>query len=70
MLLHLSADGNAYLEVPGLDDDETEASCMVLYTKAEANDNRTKAWKNKGLKSATLTYARRNGGNDPLMIGQ
>ena len=66
----LPADGDAYLKVLGLDDDETEASCMVVYTKAKTNDTRTKAWGNKHLKSATLTYARRNGGNDPLMIGQ
>jgi hypothetical protein len=66
----IPADGDSYLKVLGLDDDETEASCMVLYTKAKTNSNKKNAWKNKKLKSATLTYARRNGGNDPLAIGQ
>jgi len=66
----IPADGDSYLKVLGLDDDETEASCMVVYTKAKMDSDKTKSWDNKHLKSATLTYARRNGGNDPLVIGQ
>ena len=66
----LPDDGDSYLKVLGLDDDETEASCMVVYTKAEVDSNKTKSWDNKHLKTGTLTYARRNGGNDPLVIGQ
>jgi hypothetical protein len=66
----IPADGESYLKVLGLDDDETEASCMVVYTRAKIGSNRSTSWKNKKLKTSTLTYARRNGGNDPLVIGQ
>ena len=62
-------EGGGYLRILGLDDDETEASCMILYTKAKP-DVAGGAWDNIKLASTTITFARRNGGNDPLGLAE
>ncbi len=62
-------DGEGYLRILGQDDDETEASCMIIYTKAKP-DEANGAWDNTKLASTTITFARRNGGNDPLTLGE
>jgi hypothetical protein len=65
----LPKDGKGYLRIVGLATDETEASCMILYTKAKP-DVAGGAWDNSKLASTTISYARRNGGNDPLQVGE
>lgn len=64
---NLPADGEAYLKILGSTDSETEASCMVLYSEATPNAVGG-AWSNSKLTQSTLTFARRNGGNDPLAL--
>lgn len=61
----LPNDGEAYLKILGSTDSETEASCMVLYSEATPNATGG-AWSNSKLPQSTLTFARRNGGNDAL----
>ncbi len=65
----LPKDGEGYLRILGRVDDEIEASCMILYTKAVPGVA-TGAWDNSKLASTTLSFARRNGGNDPLDLGE
>ena len=65
----LPADGEGYLKVAGLNALETEASCMVVYSEATP-DVSDGAWDNRKLATATFTFARRNGGNDPLGLGE
>jgi hypothetical protein len=65
----LPSDGEAYLKILGSTDSETEASCMVLYSESTANTVGG-AWSNSKLPQSTLTFARRNGGNDPLSLTQ
>ncbi len=65
----LPKDGEGYLRILGRVNDEIEASCMILYSKAKpgvANG----AWDNGKLASSTISFARRNGNNDPLAIGE
>lgn len=65
----LPKDGEGYLRILGRVDDEIEASCMILYSKAKpgvANG----AWDNGKLASTTISFARRNGDNDPLTLGE
>lgn len=65
----LPKDGEGYLRILGRVDDEIEASCMILYSKAQpgvANG----AWDNSKLASTTISFARRNGNNDPLTLGE
>lgn len=64
---NLPDDGDAYLKILGSGDNETEASCMVLYSEATPNATGG-AWANSQLPQSTLTFARRNGGNDPLAL--
>lgn len=63
----LPADGEGYLKILGSTDSETEASCMVLYSEATPNATGG-AWSNAKLAQSTLTFARRNGDNDPLAL--
>lgn len=65
----LPKDGEGYLRILGRVDDEIEASCMIVYTKAEPGVA-SGAWDNSKLASATISFARRNGGNDPLDLGE
>lgn len=65
----LPKDGEGYLRILGRADDETEASCMILYTKAMPGVAMG-AWNNTKLASTTISFARRNGGNDPLALGE
>ena len=65
----LPADGEGYLKVIGLNALETEASCMVIYAKA-LPDTAAGAWDNAALATATFSFARRNGGNDPIQPGE
>lgn len=69
MVTSLPNDGEAYLKILGSGDNETEASCMVLYSEATPNATGG-AWSNAKLPQSTLTFARRNGGNDPLSLTQ
>ncbi len=63
----LPADGEGYLKILGSTDSETEASCMVLYSEAIPNETGG-SWSNAKLVQSTLTFARRNGDNDPLAL--
>ncbi|MEE9342200.1 MAG: hypothetical protein V3V12_01040 [Gammaproteobacteria bacterium] len=66
----LPKDGEGYLKVIGISDTETEAACMVLYSKARPNSSFPGGWHNALLKNTTITFARRNASNDPLEIGE
>jgi len=65
----LPKDGEGYLRILGRVDDEIEASCMILYSKAKPGVAGG-AWDNGKLASTTISFARRNGDNDPLMLGE
>ena len=64
----LPRDGEGYIKVL-LDQ---EASFVILYKKAKPNfvSPNEKTWKNQDLATSTITFARRNAGNDPRGIGE
>jgi len=62
-------DGEAYLRIRGNMTEAIGASCMILFTKAKP-DVAGMVWSNDKLETTTITYARRNGNNDPLALGE
>ncbi|MEE9493138.1 MAG: hypothetical protein V3W04_07145 [Gammaproteobacteria bacterium] len=66
----LPDDGEGYLKVIGVSDTETEAACMVLFSKSRPNSNYPSSWYNGKLANTTITFARRNASNDPLNLGE
>ncbi|RLA58244.1 MAG: hypothetical protein DRQ78_12380 [Epsilonproteobacteria bacterium] len=65
----LPKDGEGYIRIRGNEMEAIGASCMILFTKAKP-DVAGGAWSNDNLSTTTITYARRNGDNDPLAAGE